>query len=71
MESVEPQRTPLTDQEKKLLIDESTKIDTKLAKVLIELNTNQEEFPDIVEIANVINNPKGLQVKFLKNVREA
>lgn len=71
MESVEPQRTPLTDQEKKLLTDESTKMDTKLAKVLSELNTNQEEFPDIVEIANVINNPKGLQVKFLKNVREA
>ena len=71
MESVEPQRTPLTDQEKKLLIDESTKMDAKLAKVLNELNTNQEEFPDIVEIANVINNPKGLQVKFVMNVREA
>jgi hypothetical protein len=57
MESVEPQRTPLTDQEKKLLTDESTKMDTKLAKVLSELNTNQEEFPDIVELANVITNP--------------
>jgi hypothetical protein len=57
MESVEPQRTPLTDQEKKVLIDESTKMDSKLAKVLSELNTNQEEFPDIVEIANVITNP--------------
>jgi hypothetical protein len=36
-----------------------------------DLDTNINEFPEIVEIAKGISNPVGNDAKFVKNVQEA
>jgi hypothetical protein len=48
MEIGEPPRTLLTEEEKTLLSNELPKLDHKLAQILHDLDTNDEEFPELV-----------------------
>jgi hypothetical protein len=45
----EPSRTPLTNEEKTLLSDEKTKMQAKLLEIYEDLNTDEEEFPELVQ----------------------
>lgn len=53
------------------MFDEITKNEEKLANLLKDLDTNINDFPEIVEIAKGISNPDGDDAKFVKNVQEA
>jgi hypothetical protein len=63
MENGKPPRTSLTDEEETLLSDELSKLDHKLASILHDLDTDEEEFPQLVQYANDITDAKGDQKK--------
>ena len=50
------------------MFDEITKNEEKFAQLMKDLDTNINEFPEIVEIAKGISNPVGNDAKFVKNV---
>jgi hypothetical protein len=54
MENGEPPRTPLTNEEKTLLSGEMTKIEAKLAEIYNDLNTDEEEFPELIQKASTM-----------------
>ena len=54
MENGEPPRTPLTNEEKTLLSDEMTKMEAKLAGIYNDLNTDEEEFPELIQKASTM-----------------
>jgi hypothetical protein len=49
--------TPLTSEQENLMYDEMDKIEKRLAKVFKDQNTNAEELPDLIEMANDMKNP--------------
>jgi hypothetical protein len=52
MENGEPPRTPLTNEEKTLLSGEMTKMEAKLVEIYNDLNTDEEEFPELIQKAS-------------------
>ena len=52
-------------------MDEIERVEKRFTQLFKDLLTTQEDFPDLIDMANDIKNPQGTDAIFVRNVREA